>query len=68
VSAVGAVVRELIGLFVEDGALALLIVGLVAIAGILAALLPGQPLAPGAVLLVGSVGTLLLSVGRAGRR
>jgi hypothetical protein len=68
VSAVGAVVRELIGLFVEDGALALLIVGLVAIAGILAALLPGQPLVPGAVLLVGSVGTLLLSVGRAGRR
>ncbi|HEV8015798.1 MAG TPA: hypothetical protein VGP48_09710 [Stellaceae bacterium] len=66
-SAGGTVLRELIGLFVEDGALALQIVGLVAIAGVLAMLLPGQPLVAGAVLLVGSVGTLLLSVGRARR-
>jgi hypothetical protein len=67
VSAVGAAVRELLGLFVENGALALQIVGLVVTAGILAALFPGRPLVAGMVLLAGSVGTLLLSVGRAGR-
>ena len=62
------VLRELMGLFVDDGALALAIVAIVVLAALVAALMPDLPLAAGAVLLVGCLGTLLLNVISVGRR
>ena len=59
--------RELVKLFVDDGALALAIVAVVAAAAILAALTPAAPLAAGAVLLFGCLGALLANTIRAGR-
>jgi hypothetical protein len=56
------------GLFVEDGALALAILGVVAAAGICAVLVPTAGPASGAILLFGCLGVLLLNVIRAGRR
>jgi hypothetical protein len=64
----GAVVRELLGLFVDDGALALEIVAVVALAAVCAAVLPNIPLATGAILLFGCLGVLLANVARAARR
>jgi hypothetical protein len=64
----GAVFRELIGLFVDDGALALEIVGVVVLAAIAATLVPDVPLAAGAILLFGCLGALLANVTRAARR
>jgi len=62
------VLRELAGLFVDDGALALAIVAIVALAGLTAALMPDVPLAAGTILLFGSLSVLLLNTVRAGRR
>lgn len=62
------VLRELAGLFVDDGALALTIIAIVALAGMVAMLMPEVPLAAGAVLLFGSLAALLWSVARAGGR
>jgi hypothetical protein len=62
------VLRELAGLFVDDGALALAILSVVLVAGILATLIPEIPLAAGAVLLFGCLGVLVLNVVSAGRR
>jgi len=62
------VLRELMGLFVDDGALALAIVAIVVLAALVAALMPGLSLAAGAVLLFGCLGALLLNVVSAGRR
>jgi hypothetical protein len=64
----GAVVRELLGLFVDDGALALEIVAVVALAAVSAAVVPNVPLATGAILLFGCLGVLLANVARAARR
>ena len=44
-STLGAVFRELAGLFVDDGLLALEIVAVVVLAGMSAALFPGVPMA-----------------------
>jgi hypothetical protein len=60
--------RELIGLFVDDGALALAIVAIVLLAALVAALMPQLAWAAGAILLLGCLGALLLNVVRAGRR
>jgi uncharacterized membrane protein YdjX (TVP38/TMEM64 family) len=60
--------RELAGLFVDDGALALAIIAIVVVAGILAILLPDVPLAAGSILLFGCLGALLSSVARPDRR
>jgi hypothetical protein len=60
--------RELVGLFVDDGALALAIIAIVALAGIMAMLMPSVPLAAGAVLLFGCLAVLLASAARGGRR
>jgi hypothetical protein len=60
--------RELAGLFVDDGALALAIVAVVLLAGILATLMPGIPLAAGAILLFGCLGVLFSNAVRAGQR
>ena len=59
------VLRELAGLFVDDGALALAIVAVVVLAGILAALIPDVSLAAGSLLLFGCLGVLLANVLRA---
>jgi hypothetical protein len=64
----GAVLRALAGLFVEDGALALEIVAVVVLAGISATLIPDVPLTAGGILLFGCLGVLFTNVARAGRR
>jgi hypothetical protein len=64
----GAVFRELIGLFVDDGLLALEIVAVVVLAAISAALVPNVPSVAGAILLFGCLGALLANVTRAARR
>ncbi|MEA2889795.1 MAG: hypothetical protein QOI05_588 [Bradyrhizobium sp.] len=60
--------RELAGLFVDDGALALTIVAVVVLAAGVAALMPDVPLAAGAVLLFGCPAGLLASAVKTGRR
>jgi hypothetical protein len=57
-----AVFRELIGVFVDDGSLALEIVAVVALAAISATLIPDVPLAAGTILLFGCLGVLLANV------
>jgi hypothetical protein len=64
----GSVLREIAGLFVDDGALALAIIAIVAIAGMAATLMPDVPLAAGAILLFGCLGVLFSNAVRAGRR
>jgi hypothetical protein len=64
----GAVLRELLGLFVDDGSLALEILAIVVLAAISAALIPNVPLATGGILLFGCLGVLLANVARAARR
>jgi hypothetical protein len=63
-----AVLRELFGLFVDDGSLALMILAVVMLTGIVATLMPDLQLAAGVVLLVGCLGVLLASVASAARR
>jgi hypothetical protein len=60
--------RELAGLFVDDGAFALSIVVIVSLAGMAAILMPDAPLAAGAILLFGCLAALLSSAATAGRR
>jgi hypothetical protein len=67
-SLAASLVTSLAGLFVEDGALALAILVVVAAAGICTALVPNAALASGAILLFGCLGVLLLNVMRARRR
>jgi hypothetical protein len=67
-SILAAILREVAGLFVDDGSLALAILGVVAIAAILAALAPDLPLLAGATLVLGCLGVLLGNVVRAARR
>ena len=62
------ILKELAGLFVDDGALALAILGIIVLAAILATLMPGAPVAAGAVLLFGCLGVLLVNVLRAAQR
>jgi hypothetical protein len=59
-NALAAIVRELIGLFVDDGALALAIVAVVCAAGFAAALAPAW--ASGGILLFGCLGVLIVNV------
>ncbi|MDB5516523.1 MAG: hypothetical protein JWQ17_3281 [Tardiphaga sp.] len=66
-SALIAFGRELAGLFVDDGSLALAILGIIAVAALLARLLPDQPLVAGAILLFGCLGALIANVARAAR-
>ena len=63
-----AAAHELLGLFVDDGALALAILAVVIAAAISAALAPDEPLVTGAILLLGCFGVLAISVARATRR
>jgi hypothetical protein len=52
---------------VDDGSLALAILGIIALAALLARLLPDQPLVAGAILLFGCLGALIANVTRAAR-
>jgi uncharacterized membrane protein YdjX (TVP38/TMEM64 family) len=63
-----AILREVMGLFVDDGALALAIVAIVIAAAIVATVLPSMPLAAGAILLFGCLGLLVANVKSAARR
>jgi hypothetical protein len=60
--------RMLIGLFVDDGSLALAIIVIVVISWIFATLMPNMPLATGAVLLIGCLGVLFANVMKAAQR
>ena len=67
-SALAALCREVFGLFVEDGALALAIVAVVAAAAFIAWLVPYQSLLIGGILVLGCLGVLFINVMQAGRR
>jgi hypothetical protein len=60
--------RELAGLFIDDGLLALTISVVVVFAAIVAAIAPAAPIAAGIVLLVGCLGALFSNVMRAKNR
>ena len=60
--------RMLVGLFIDDGALALAIFVIVLLSWIFSTLMPEMPLAAGAVLLIGCLGALLANVMKAARR
>jgi hypothetical protein len=68
VSVLAAILRDVAGLFVDDGSLALAILGVVAIAAVVAALAPDLPLLAGATLVLGCLGVLLVNVTREARR
>ena len=57
--------RMLVGLFVDDGSLALAIIVIVLLSSVIANLSPDMPLAAGAVLLVGCLGVLFANVMKA---
>ena len=57
--------RELAGLFIDDGALARVIIAVVVLTGVVATLLPEVPLVAGGILLFGCLAALLSSVARA---
>jgi hypothetical protein len=57
--------RVLAGLFIDDGALALVIIAVVVLTGVVATLLPEVPLVAGGILLFGCLAALLSSVTRA---
>jgi hypothetical protein len=63
-----AILRDIAGLFVDDGSLALAILGVVAVAAIVAAFAPDLPLLAGATLIFGCLGVLLINVRQAARR
>ena len=67
-NALSAIIRELIGLFVDDGALALAIVAVVVAAGLVAAFAPAAAWASGGILLLGCLGVLVVNVMTAKRR
>lgn len=67
-STLRAVFRELLGLFVDDKALALGVLAVVALAGVLAALMPEPSLLAGTVLLFGCLGVLVATAIRAAQR
>jgi hypothetical protein len=62
------VLRELAALFVDDGALALMIIAVVVLTGVVATLLPEMRLVAGGILLLGCLTALLSSVARANGR
>jgi hypothetical protein len=63
-----APLRELAGLFVEDGALALTTIAVVGLAGIVASLAPQVSWLSGCILLFGCLSVLILNVWRSKQR
>ena len=64
---VGDAVRELVGLFVDDGRFGLGILAVVFLAGTIAKLGPTFPLAAGGILLFGCLVVLFVNVTNSGR-
>lgn len=62
-----AALRELTGLFVDDGSLALQLASVILVAGTLSTLLPHFSWVAGVALLCGSLGTLFVNVTRTSR-
>jgi UDP-N-acetylmuramyl pentapeptide phosphotransferase/UDP-N-acetylglucosamine-1-phosphate transferase len=62
-----AIFRELMGLFVDDGLLAIEIVVVVAIAALVSYQFPAKSLVTGAILIFGCLGALFVNVQRAKR-
>ena len=62
------VLREILGLFVEDGSFAVQILAIVVLAGFSTTLAPGVPFVAGGILVLGCLGVLFVSVVRGGRR
>jgi hypothetical protein len=60
--------RMLVGLFVDDGSLALAIIAIILLSWIFATTMADLPLAAGAVLLVGCLGVLFANVMKAAQR
>ena len=60
--------RILLGLFLDDGWLAMAIILIVLLAWLFSTVLPDMPLAAGAVLLIGCLGVLFANVMRAALR
>ena len=65
---VSLIVRELIGMFIDDGFLAIAVLAVVALAATCGFLLAASQLVVGSVLLVGCVFVLVSSVVKASRR
>jgi hypothetical protein len=63
-----AIWHELVGLFIDDGSLAVAILAVVLFSGFFAIMAPGIPLAAGSILLFGTLGALLTNVMRAHSR
>ena len=66
--ALAAALREVVGLFVDDGLLALQLVAVVAAAALCMGLAPDRPLLAGGLLFLGTLAALLTNVLRASRR
>ena len=66
--ALGAALRELAGLFVEDGSLVLEILTVVVSAALSATLIPQVSSVAGGILLLGCLGVFFANVARAARR
>ena len=60
--------RMLVGLFVDDGSLALAILLIVMLSWIFSILMPNMPIAAGALLLMGCLGVLLANAVKAAQR
>lgn len=67
-TSLNTILRPVVGLFIEDGALAAAIAIIVLLAGLLAAMSPEIPSLAGAVLLFGCLGVLALNVVSTARR
>jgi hypothetical protein len=67
-SMLAAAFQMLVGLFVDDGSLALAIIVIVVLSWVFATLIPDMPLAAGVVLVVGSLGVLFANVMKAAQR
>lgn len=63
-----AVFRELTGLFIDDGSLALAILGVVLLSAFVVSVMPSVPMAGAGILLFGCHGVLLVNVLTASRR
>ena len=66
-TAIMSLLRELAGLIVDDGWLALSVLAVVALAAVVS-LVPGASLAAGGVLVLGCLGALIANVVKAARR
>jgi len=65
VTSLKVIFRPVLGLFVEDGSLAAVVIAVVLLAGLLRVVLPGAPSLAGVVLLVGCLGALAINLASA---